>query len=235
MRRSKALLHSSELYRLSRLPLRATPLKMAGTTRRIDQHMQVARRDVVLSRARALVAGAVGLAVYATPAIASAGPQWHLGLSPGGCYVRESDAAGWAWCGSLSGHALFLRTRDRDFGLGPYVRFQAVLDNSVSASAGASALVPLSPTFPFILSAGVMGDRRGGALHPGVDVSLFWGPSSYNFHSSYSMANGLLVGLQRTWGTTPATTLALGAQLDLALAVIPFIALYEVLRGPPER
>ena len=190
---------------------------------------------MVLTRARALVAGVVGLGVYASPATASAGPQWHLALSPGGCYVSESDAAGWAWCGSLSGHALFARTRDRDFGLGPYARFQAVLDHSVSASAGVSVLAPLSPTFPFILSAGLVGDTRGGGLSPGVDFSLFWGPSSYNFHSSYSMASGLLVGLQQTWGTASATTLSLGAQLDLALVAIPFIALYEVLRGPPER
>lgn len=181
------------------------------------------------------MACALGLGACSHVGVASAGPQWHLGLAPGGCYVDGQDDAGWAWCGSLSGHALFLRNRDRDFGVGPYARVLTVLGRGVSGSAGVSALVPVSPTFPFILSAGVAGDASGGGLSPGADFSLFWGPSSYNFHSSYSMASGLLVGVQRVWGTEPATTLSLGAQLDLALVAIPFIALFEVLQGPPER
>jgi len=181
------------------------------------------------------VAGAVASVAGTHVTAASAAPQWHLALSPGGCYVDGQDDAGWAWCGSLSGHALFLRSRDRDFGVGPYARVLTVLGSGVSGSVGLSALVPASPTFPFILSAGLAGDTSGGEFSPGADFSLFWGPSSYNFHSSYSMASGLLVGLQRTWGSAQATTLSLGAQLDLALVAIPFIALFEVLRGPPER
>lgn len=164
-----------------------------------------------------------------------ASPQWHLALSPGGCYVDAPDASGWFWCGGASGHALFLRTRDRDLGVGPYARVLAVLGDSGSASAGVSALVPLSPTFPFILSAGGVVNTRGGDLSPGADLWLFWGPTSYNFHSSYSMASGVLLGAQKTWGTAPGTTIALAGQLDLALAAIPFIALFELLRGPPER
>jgi len=190
---------------------------------------------VRLAWARRLLAGGVGLGVCTSVSAAAAHPQWNLGLSPGGCYVSGESDAGWAWCGSLSGQVLFLRNRDRDFGVGPYARVLTVLGTGTSASAGVSALVPVSPTFPFILSAGLVGDTSAGELSPGVDFSLFWGPSSYNFHSSYSMASGLLVGLQRTWGEASNTTLLLGGQLDLALAAIPFIALYEVLRGPPER
>lgn len=110
-----------------------------------------------------------------------------------------------------------------------------ILGDSASASAGLSGLVPLSPTFPFILSAGAVANTRGGELSPGADLWLFWGPTSYNFHSSYSMASGILLGAQHTWGSAPATAIALGAQLDLALAAIPFLALFELLSGPGDR
>jgi len=182
------------------------------------------------------MAGALGLALCVSAENAAAGPQWNLALSPGACYLNRPRAEnGWAWCGSVSGHVLFLRNRDRDVGVGPYARVLGVLGDSASASAGVSALVPLSPTFPFIVSAGAVANTRGGELSPGADLWLFWGPSSYNFHSSYSMASGVLVGAQKTWGAEPGTLLALGAQLDLAFAAIPFIALFELLRGPPER
>lgn len=186
-------------------------------------------------RARRRVAGALVLSTCCSVTGAAADPQWHLAISPGGCYVRAPDDQGWAWCGSASGHVLFLRSRDRDLGVGPYARVLGVLGESSSVSAGLSALLPASPTFPFILSAGGVASTRGDGISPGAALWLFWGPTSYNFHSSYSMASGVLIGAQRTWGSAPATTIALGAQLDLALAAIPFIALFELLRGPPER
>ena len=64
---------------------------------------------------------------------------------------------------------------------------------------------------------------------------MFWGPTSFNFHSSYSMASGLLFGAQQTWGSEPSTTLVFAGQLDLALAALPFVFLFELIRGAPER
>lgn len=184
---------------------------------------------------RTVVACLLALAATAIEGRAAAGPQWHLALSPGGCYVDAPANDGWSWCGSASGHILFLRSRDRDLGLGPYARVLGVVGDGTSTSAGASALLPVSPTFPFVLSAGALVSSRGDELSPGVDLWLFWGPTSYNFHSSYSMASGVLIGAQKTWGSTPATTIALMGQLDFALAAIPFIALFELVQGPPER
>lgn len=197
--------------------------------------MRSARWLIAVTSARTRVACALVFGICSSGTRAAASPQWHLALSPGGCYVDGPADAGWFWCGSASGHALFLRSRDRDFGVGPYARVLGVLGDSGSASAGVSALVPASPTFPFILSAGAVANTRGGDLSPGADLWLFWGPTSYNFHSSYSMASGVLIGAQKTWGPAPGTTIALAGQLDLALAAIPFIALFELLRGPPER
>ena len=199
--------------------------------------MTSARRVVALGGARTGAAGALALlAVCCTSSSAAADPQWHLALSPGGCLVRGPGSDyDFSWCGSASGHVLFLRQRDSDFGLGPYARVLGILGDSGSASGGLSTLVPLSPTYPFIVSVGAVASTRGEGTHAGADLWLFWGPTSYNFHSSYSMASGLLFGLQKTWGSEPTTTFAFTAQLDLVLAAIPFIALFELVRGPPER
>ncbi|HEY6726415.1 MAG TPA: hypothetical protein VI197_20405 [Polyangiaceae bacterium] len=197
--------------------------------------MRSARWLTPVTRTRTLLACALALCLCSSASRVEAGPQWHLALSPGGCYVDGPTDAGWFWCGSASGHALFLRDRDHDFGLGPYARVLTVLGDSTSASAGVSALVPVNPTFPFIVSVGALANTRGAELAPGADLWLFWGPTSYNFHSSYSMVSGVLLGAQRTWGAAPGTTIAFAGQLDLALAAIPFIALFELVRGPPER
>ena len=199
--------------------------------------MTSARRVVALRGApRKVVAVLLLVALGCTTSRAAADPQWHLALSPGGCLVRgRGSEQDFSWCGSLSTHVLFLRQRDSDFGLGPYARMLGILGDSASGSAGLSALVPLNPTYPFIVSAGAAASSRGEGTSAGADLWVFWGPTSYNFHSSYSMVSGLLVGAQKTWGPEPTTTLAFAAQLDLVLAAIPFIALFELLRGPPER
>jgi hypothetical protein len=75
----------------------------------------------------------------------------------------------------------------------------------------------------------------GGGFDPGIEASLFFGPSSYNFHSSYSMASGLLIGVQQVWGSHSATSFALALQVDMAWLALPVIAFVEVLRGPPAR
>jgi hypothetical protein len=185
---------------------------------------------------QAAVSALTLVAVCCTSGRAAADPQWHVGLSPGGCLVHRSGSdQDFAWCGSVSSHLLFLRQRDSDFGLGPYARVLGILGDSASASAGLSALLPLSPTYPFIISLGAVAASHDNAANAGAAAWLFWGPTSYNFHSSYSMASGLLIGAQKTWGTEPTTVLAFAAQLDLVLVAMPFIFLFEVLRGPPER
>jgi hypothetical protein len=178
----------------------------------------------------------VFVAICCTSSRAAADPQWHVALSPGGCLVRgRGSDQEFSWCGSASSHLLFLRQRDSDFGLGPYIRGLGILGDSASLSGGLSTLVPLSPTYPFIVSLGVTASTRDDTTNPGADLWVFWGPTSFNFHSSYSMASGLLFGAQQTWGPHPTTTLVIAGQLDLGLAALPFVALFEVIRGPPER
>lgn len=182
------------------------------------------------------VARAIGLALVLLSSPALADPQWHAAMSGGACWFRGADARRHTLgCGSASGHLLLGRQRDGDYGFGPYARVTGLWDTAVTVGAGASALVPLSATYPFIVSLGGALQKRGSGLGPGFEAWLFWGPSSYNFHSRYSMASGLLAGFQRTWGDAPSTTFGLAAQLDLMWLAVPVIALYEALRGPPHR
>lgn len=161
---------------------------------------------------------------------AAADPQWHLAAASGACW-RQASARTTHWCNGLRGHLLFGRERDRDLGLGPYARLTNLWGGGNALGTGASALLPLSATYPFVLSLGAVVESHREARNAGFEAWLFWGPSSYNFHSSYSMASGLLAGLWRTWGERNATTLALAAQLDLVWLSIPFIALFEVTSG----
>lgn len=182
------------------------------------------------------VASALGLALTLLTSTVHADPQWHAALSGGACWFRSADGPLHALgCASASGHLLLGRQRDSDLGLGPYTRVTGVWDTALTAGAGASALLPLNPTYPVIVSVGGALQWRGEGIGPGLEAWLFWGPSSYNFHSSYSMASGLVAGFQRTWGDAPSTTFALAAQVDLEWLVVPIIALYETLSGPPHR
>src|SRR5688500_15995487 len=131
--------------------------------------MTSARRIVALGGApTGAVSALVLVAICATTSRAAADPQWHLALSPGGCLVREPGSdQDFSWCGSASGHVLFLRQRDSDFGLGPYVRGLGILGDSASVSGGLSTLVPLSPTYPFIVSVGALASTRDETTNPG--------------------------------------------------------------------
>ena len=165
----------------------------------------------------------------------SSTPQWHVGLASGLGILRRPDASALLWENTLSSHVLFGRTRDSDIGVGPYARVGYLWREAVACSAGASVLLPLNATFPAILSLGGVAAWRGAKAEPGLEAWLFVGPSSYNFHSSYSMASGLLLGAQRTWGTTNSTTFVVALQVDMAWLALPVIALIEVVRGPSRR
>ena len=181
---------------------------------------------------RLVLAAAIGFgACLARPC--SADPQWHAGIASGACAYDETGRPAQArWCSSLAGHLHFGRSGDPDLGLGPYLRATHVQDGGLSLASGVSVLLPVNPTYPFILSGGALLAARD-PLAAGAEAWLFWGPSSYNFHGSYSMASGVLAGIQRRFGRQAATTLSLMLQLDLAWPSLPFIALYELLRGPP--
>jgi len=182
-------------------------------------------------RARRLALTLTFLSLVTRPCAAD--PQWHAAIASGACAHDESDTAvALHWCSSLGGHLLLGRRRDLDLGLGSYLRATHVREAGFSLGSGLSVLLPVNPTYPFILSGGAsLGPLDEPAA--GAEAWLFWGPSSYNFHGSYSMASGFLAGFQRRFGREPASTFSLMLQLDLAWPALPFIALYELVRGAP--
>jgi hypothetical protein len=167
---------------------------------------------------------------------ASAEPQANAAITLGGAAVGER---GEFWDDGefhmgLRGDVLFGRDAVHDFGAGPFVEIATFAFDELQFGGGASLLLPVHESFPFILSAGAFG-RIGDddfGLEPGVSGSLFWGTRSYNFHANYVLAAGILVGYRQSLGESNETALMIAAQVDLAVIGLPFIMLADAIRGP---
>lgn len=174
-----------------------------------------------------LVAGTLSAAVLApvfTAQDARAHPQWNTGLVASGCLLGDRDAAfeRVAFCGQARSDVLFLRERTSDFGLGPYLAAGTAAFEDLRLSAGVSALVPVVEDFPVVLSFGGLARDTNSF---GLSGSAFWGLRSYNFHSPYNLAFGLVLAGERTFGAQPSNALSLGFQLDGVVLALPFLLL----------
>lgn len=182
---------------------------------------------------RLVLAPLVGAVAFSVSISAWAKPEGHGALVAGiGSLGREDGPLVFpAFSGALRGELWFLRERDADFGFGPFAGLSTAAFEHYGAAAGLSFVLPLNSTYPFILSvaAGALSQHPGWS--PSVEGWLFWGPSSHNFHSSYAMASGLLLGYQQGLGERRVTIISLAAQLDLGLVALPFIALEQWVAG----
>lgn len=189
------------------------------------------------------VALAAGDARAEPPRPLPAMPQANAGLTLGGAAVRSE---GEPWHPELQlglrGDVLFGRDHVGTFGVGPYGEIGTLAFNQLQVETGASLLLPVHELFPVVVSLGTFG-RIGPVpvpdglplgdttFEPGVSGSLFWGNRSFNFHSSYVMAAGLLVSYRQSLGPSRESALVLSAQLDLAVLTLPVVMLIDVLRG----
>jgi hypothetical protein len=137
----------------------------------------------------------------------------------------------------LRGDVLFGRSKQTDFGVGPYLEVGTLAFDEIQFGGGISTLLPITQALPLILSAGGYG-RYGGrfgadpyALEPGVAGALFFGSRSYNFHSSYVWSAGLLAQFRYGLGPSGETAIIIGAHLDLVMLSLPFQFLINALRG----
>jgi hypothetical protein len=137
----------------------------------------------------------------------------------------------------LRGDMLFGRSRSTDFGVGPYLEVSTHAFDEIQFGGGISMLLPISQALPLVVSAGGYG-RHGGrfgsepyALEPGVAGALFFGGRSYNFHTGYAMAVGLLAQFRYGLGASGETAIVFGAQLDLVALSLPVQILVNALRG----
>ena len=69
---------------------------------------------------------------------------------------------------------------------------------------------------------------------PGVSGWLFFGSRSFNFHSSYVMAGGLLLGVERDLRDPNQSAVVIAAQIDGLVLALPFVLGYEWLAGRNE-
>lgn len=182
----------------------------------------------------AVVFGAflMALALGAKEKEAHAEPQISSGIT-GGYGVRAlADSPRGAATLGLRADALFLRTTNREFAIGPYVEGLTVAFDDLQFGAGVSVLVPGLDEPAVVVSAGPLLRRAGrdGSWSAGASGQLFVGFREYNFHSMYAMANGLFVAGRM--GTTPSSHAEIvgGVQLDLEFVALPFIFFWNAFR-----
>jgi hypothetical protein len=183
---------------------------------------------------RRLFAGAVAAFLLALPAYAHADPQWNASLLTGVC--GTGSHAYWqhtCWFNGLRSDVLFGRSQNTDVGVGPYLHLTTAGFEDVRLGGGVTTLLPVHPYFPLGLSAGGYARHSAAGWEPGLSGWLFVGSKSYNYHSSYIMTGGLLVGLNYGLGRTRERTIVIAAQIDGLVLALPFIIGYEWLRGPP--
>lgn len=175
------------------------------------------------------VAAIVLLSGLAAAPPAAADPQWNTALVPSGCLLGDRGAVfdRTAFCGAVRADVLFLRERTGDFGLGPYVSFGTAAFEDFRPSVGISALLPIIDDFPVVLSGGlVLRDLQ----HPGWSSSLFWGLRSYNFHGTYNLAFGVVLGMERDFSDPSRSAATIGFHVDGFLLALPGLLLLGAFR-----
>jgi hypothetical protein len=130
---------------------------------------------------------------------------------------------------------LFGRARNRDWGIGPYA--EAFTNwGDFQAGGGVSVLAPVHAYLPVVLSAGPYARKAPDlSWEPGVSAELFWGSRSFNFSSSYVMAGGLVLQARQGLGASGERSVVLGAHVDAGVLALPFVLLYEAIRGSRSR
>ncbi len=126
---------------------------------------------------------------------------------------------------------LLLRERDRDMAIGPYLEVGTEGFESLALGGGGEWLVPVTESFPLVLSAGASARAAGGSgWEPCISAAAFFGSRGYNFHSWYGLTGGVFVLARRSLGATRDTDLIAGLELDLSLFAYPLVFLYNALR-----
>jgi hypothetical protein len=181
----------------------------------------------------ALAFAFLAAALAFSPTNALADPQVSSALTIGGGAVGLQSGGRPVGVFHLGARAdvLFLRSRDREMGIGPYIEVASEAFHSFEAGGGVDWLIPLSPAFPFVLSAGAAArNTPETGWEPGVATSLFWGSRGYNFHSWYGLSLGLFVEARYSLGPSHDTGIVGGLQTDLSFLAYPFLFIYGALK-----
>jgi len=178
---------------------------------------------------------AVALTALICARTAAADPQWNASLVTGAAGIGH-DGDYWQdteWFNALRADVLFGRSRNSDIGVGPFLAVGTAGFDDSRFEGGASIQLPVFDYFPFVLSAGGYARQQSG-WHPGASGWLFWGSRSFNFHSSYVMSGGLLIGFQQDLDDQRQNAWVVSAQIDGLVIALPFLLGYEWIKGSPE-
>jgi hypothetical protein len=179
----------------------------------------------------------VGLAAWtigeARPAEASPQISSTVVVGAAGIGDRSHLWSSTDFAGGLRGELLLGRSRDADFGVGPYVETLTTTGFSdVQIGAGATLLVPVHPYLPFTLSLGGYAGHAGPlGWQPGLAGECFWGSHGYNYDSIYALSAGIFAGVRYGVGDSRDVAVLVGARLDLEIVVLPFILAFNAVRG----
>ena len=195
--------------------------------------MRPRRAILKFPRAATALLGSLMVLVPAHPAAAD--PQATVGLTMGaaGAGLNRSIWQTTAFHLGVHGDVLFGRSRNSDFGIGPYAELLTNGFDEIQFGGGISGLVPVFDTFPIVLSAGAYGRQATGGfgLEPGLTGEIFFGSRSFNFHAPYVMTAGLIGQIRYGLGASKETSIVVGAQVDFAILTLPFVFLINAARG----
>jgi hypothetical protein len=177
---------------------------------------------------RALFASAAFGCASCLAGAAVASPQAHVALRTSVCGVGEERL--WQetrWCNAVMGDFLLGRSRNSDFGFGPFVEASTAGFWDARYGGGLSALAPITSDIPVVLSLGAYGHETSAVA---LGANVFVGVRSYNFHGSYNLAAGLVASFVRDLGSEHATLVTLGVELDGFFLALPFLLAARELR-----
>jgi hypothetical protein len=169
-----------------------------------------------------------GLATSLVAPAVRALPQWTVGATVGGGAAELGERPHPAFHLGVRGGALFLRDREREIGVGPYLDAGTMAFETLDLGGGLEALFPVEP-LALVAGAGMLA-RLGAHPGPAFEGTLFLGSRSLNFHGAYGLTSGLFAQTRVGFGPARGTDVLGGIQIDLELVGLPFLLVYEALR-----
>lgn len=169
-------------------------------------------------------------------AVASGDPQLSAGWVSGVGGDGDGDSL-WretTWFNALRAELVLGRDRSADLGLGPYLELGTSGFSDLRLGSGVVGVVPLSEALPLTVGAGGTARRDDGRWAPGFSASAMLGSRSYNFHSTYAIATGLVLAYQRDLDAVGASTVIIALQLDGLLLAMPVVFGISALGGSSE-
>jgi hypothetical protein len=179
-----------------------------------------------------VVACVVASAALASPASAAPQLSTSLALGAAGNGDRSHLWASTDFATGARGELLLGRSKDADFGVGPYVEaFSTTGLSTWQLGGGATVLVPVHAYLPVTLSLGGYAGRIEGEWQPGLAGELFWGSHGYNYDSLYALTAGIFGGVRYGLGSAHDVSLVVGARFDLEFVALPFVFAWNAIRG----